>query len=113
MEFACILKLAFMAALVRLSSQQTFVPGLYFKNRFPCTLNPISLTPLALTIDFDFDFHSLRGSKSNNALETGHRLKNVRTVSDWLHHICFYLLFRLLSNYTWLACLADGLTVYD
>ena len=110
MEFACILKLAFMAALVRLSSQD-LVSGLYFKNRFPCTLNRISLTPLALTIDFDF--HSLRGSKSNNALETGHRLKNVRTVSDWLHHICFYLLFRLLSNYTWLACLADGLTVYD
>ena len=90
MEFACILKLAFMAALVRLSSQQAFVPGLYFKNRFPCTLNPISLTPLALTIDFDFDFHSLRGSKSNNALETGHRLKNVRTVSDWLHHMFLF-----------------------
>ena len=54
MEFACSLKLAFMAALVRLSSQD-IVPGLYFKNRFPCTLNRISLTPLALTIDFDFD----------------------------------------------------------
>ena len=90
MEFACILKLAFMAALVRLSSQQTLEPGLYFKNRFPCTLNPISLTPSALTIDFDFDFHSLRGSKSNNALETGHRLKNVRTVSDWLHHMFLF-----------------------
>ena len=48
MEFACILKLAFMAALVRLSSQTG--GGLYFRNRFPCTLNRISLNPLALSI---------------------------------------------------------------
>ena len=47
MEFACILKIAFMAALVMLSSQQM---GLYFKNHFPCTLNRISLSPLALSI---------------------------------------------------------------
>ena len=100
MEFACIVKLAFMAALVRLSSQD-IIPGLYFKNRFPCTLNHISLTPLALTIDFDFDFHCLRGSKSNNALETGPRLKNVRTVSDWLYHvfICFSVYFRVMLGW--------------
>ena len=48
MEFACILKLAFMAALVRLSSQTG--GGLYFRNRFPCTLNRISFSPLALSI---------------------------------------------------------------
>ena len=60
------------------------------KTVFLVLLNPISLTPLALTIDFDFDFHSLRGSKSNNALETGHRLKNVWTVSDWLHHMFLF-----------------------
>ena len=48
MEFACILKLAFMAALVRLSSQED--GGLYFKNRFRCTLNGISFRPLALSI---------------------------------------------------------------
>ena len=41
MEFRCILKLAFMVALVRLSSQK----GLYFKNHFPCTLIRISLSP--------------------------------------------------------------------
>ena len=96
MEFACILKLAFMATLVRLSSQD-INPGLYFKNRFPCTLNRISLTPLALTIDFDFDFHCLRGSKSNNCI----RLKNVRTVSDWLYHvfICFSVYFRIMLGW--------------
>ena len=65
MEFACILKLAFMAALVRFSSQSNL--GLYFKNRFPGTLNRISLSPSALSISsilndiVDFMiFHSLR-----------------------------------------------------
>ena len=89
MEFACILKLAFMAALVRLSSQTG--GGLYFRNRFPCTLNRISFSPLALSISSINDivdfmiFHCLRGSKSNNALETGPRLK-----IDWLYHIFLF-----------------------
>ena len=52
-------------------------------------------------------FHYLRGSKPNNALNPGPRLKNLRTASDWGYIMCFYLFLRLLSNYTSLACLAD------
>ena len=52
-------------------------------------------------------FHCLRASKPNNVLNTGPRLKDLRTASDWRYIMCFYLLFRLLSNYTSLGCLAD------
>ena len=102
MEFACILKLAFMAALVRPSSQTG--GGLYFRNRFPCTLNRISFSPLALSISSINDivdfmiFHCLRGSKSNNALETGPRLKN-----DWLYHI-----FLFAFPFTFELCLVGS-----
>ena len=52
-------------------------------------------------------FYYLRASKLNNALNTGPRLKNLRTARDWRYIMCFYLLLRLLSNYTSLTCLAD------
>ena len=114
MEFACILKLAFMAALVRLSSQTNARGkgrGLYFKNRFPCTLNRVSLSPLALSLSSNLTILSiswsfidcLRGSKSNNALETGPRLKN-----DWLYHMflfAFPFTFELclFGSFSWSA----------
>ena len=53
-------------------------------------------------------FYYLRASKPNNALNTaGPRLKNLRTARYWRYIMCFYLLLRLLSNYTSLTCLAD------